>query len=185
MRLGKTTLLIILIGVFIIILAGLGAVRAQQVRQQSELNEKLTLAQSNLRGVPLQQLSSQQAELEEQLSQATPEFEAARATLFQPVGSINATSVLFDIAEAYDLEVAETTSSELATESLGEITFSVIILTAKVEGDVPNLVSFVTRLNSHFKACVVKEITMTIPETTSEEEASVDIQLAVYTYQGS
>ncbi len=184
MKLSKTTLLFVTIGVFIIILASLGVVRSQQVQEQNQLNEQLALAQSNLKRVQLEQLSSRQTELEKQLSQATSQFEAVKAILTQPVGSIAASSILFDVAKAHGLEVIEMTSSGSTTESLEGVTCSVVSLTARVEGDVLNLVNFVTKLNSHFTTGVVKSIMITVPETTSEEKASADIQLVVYTHQG-
>jgi len=181
-KLSKKSLLVITAGIFIIAVIGLGMVHSQQVQQQNQLN------------VQLAQLSDQQGELEEQLSQATSQFEAVKAMLSQPVGNIAASSILFDFAEAHELEVTEITSSGPVTENLEEVTCSVISLTAKVEGDVHNLVSFVAKLNSHFTTGVVKSVEINIPETTDEgegeeeeqekEKASADIQLVVYTHQG-
>lgn len=183
MKLSKKIWLVIAIGIFIIAAIGLGMVRFQQINEQNQLNEKLVLAKSSLEGVQLEKLPSQQVELEEQLSQATSQFEAVKAILSQPVGSVAASSILFDIAKAHGVEVTEMTSSGPVTESLEGVTCSVISLTAKVEGDVPNLVSFVAKLNSHFTTGVVKSITITIPETTSEEKALADIEMVVYTYR--
>ena len=185
MKLSKKTWLVTAIGIFVVTFIGLGTVRYQQVHEQNQLNEQLALAQS--RGIQLEQFSSRQAELGRQLSQAKSQFEAVKAILSQPVGNITASSILFDIAEAHGVEVTGMTSSDPATESLEGITYSVIALTAKVEGDVPNLVSFITKLNSQLTTGVVKSITITISETASgnvSANASANIQLAVYTYQG-
>ena len=184
MRLRKRTWLVIAIGVFVIALISLGMLRYQQVGEQNQLNKQLALIQSRLGEVKLEELSSRQAELEEQLRQATSQFEAVKTVLSQPVGSITATSTLFDIARAHGLEVTEVTSPGPTSGSLEGITCSVLSLTVKVKGDVPNLISFVTKLNSHFTTGVVKSIIITIPETTSGEKASAEIQLVVYTYQG-
>ena len=184
MKLSKITWLVIAIGIFVIALIALGMVRFQQVDQQNQLNEELALTQSNLERIPLEQLSSQQAELEKQLSQTESQFEAVKPILSQPMGSIAASSILFDIAKAYGLEVTKITSSSPATESLEGVNCSVISLTAKVEGDVPKLISFVTKLNSHFTTGVVRSVTITIPKTTNGEKPSANIELTVYTYQG-
>ena len=184
MKLSKPTLLLITAGIFIIASAGLFMVRSQQLDEQNQLNEKLTSAQSNVGQVQVEKLSSRKAELEKQLSEATSQFEVVKAELSQPVGSVAVTTILFDIAKAHGLEVAEIASSGQASDRLEEITCSVISLTAKVEGDVPNLVSFVTELNSSFTTGVVKSITITIPEeTTNGENVTAAIQLSVYTYQ--
>ena len=170
MKLSKKTWLVITSGIFVIALIGLGLLHYQQVQQHNQLNEELTLAQMKLNGFQLAQISDQQRELEDQLSQATSQFEAVKAMLSQPVGNIAASSILFDFAEAHELEVTEMTSSGPVTENLEEVTCSVISLTAKVEGDAHNLVSFIAKLNSHFTTGVVKSVEINIPETTDEGE---------------
>ena len=184
MKLSKTTWLVTGIGIFVVVGIGLGMVYYQQVGEQNELKDKLTLAQSNLEQVQLEELSSQRTELEGQLSKTTSQFEAVKAKLSQPVGSIAATDMLFDIAKAHGLKVTEITSPGPTSGSLEGVACSVLSLTATVEGDVTNLVSLVTELNSSLTTGVVESITIVIPETTSGEKASADIQLVVYLYQG-
>ncbi len=184
MKISKRLLLIIGIGVFAAALIFLNMQRSQAVDEQSQLSAQLNLDKTRLAGLNVEQLSSQQAELEEHLSQATSQFEAVKSILSQPVGSVNVTSVLFDVAKACSVGVTEMTSPGPATESLEGVTCSVITLSATIEGDVPNLVNFVTTLNSHFTTGAIKSITITIPETGSSDNATANIQLAVYSYQG-
>ena len=184
MKISKKTLLIIAIGVFVIVAAGLYTVYSKQVKEQNQLNEQLASTQSRLSIVNLEKLSSQQAELEQQLSLATSQFEAVKAIFSQPVGSITVTDSLFDIARVHGVVVTEMTSPGLANDSLEEITYSVLALTARVEGNVPALVRFVAALNSYLTTGVVKSVIITIPETDSGEKAAADIQLVAYTYQG-
>ena len=183
-KLTKTSWWFLTIGVLVIAYTGVGAVRYQQVQQQNELKEELTVAQQELDGFQLEQLSSRQTELERQLEQATSQFEAVKAIFSQPIKSVAASSILFDIAEAYDLEVTELSSLGPASDSLEGIDCSVISLTARVEGDVTNLVSFIIKLNSQLATDVIRSITITFPEMGSGEKASADIHLVIYTYQG-
>jgi len=184
LKLRKTSLLIITIGIFVIALASLGVVFFQQVNERNQLNEQLALVQLRLSGIQLEQLSSQQTELEKQLEQTTSQYEAVKAILSQPIGSVTVSSVLFDVAEAYGLEVTQMSSPGLAIENLEGITCSVVTLSATVEGDVPNLVGFVTKLNSHLATGIVKSVTITVPGTANGEKASANIQIVVYTYGG-
>jgi len=196
LKISKRLFLIIGIGVFVIVGIGLVWVSFQQIGEQNELDEQLTSLQAKSSGVQLEQLSSRQAELEEQLSDNLTALEAVKATLSQQVGSVNVTSILFDLAKAYNVEVSEMTSPGPTTENLEGVTCSVIPLTAKIAGEVSNLVSFVTRLNSHFTTGVVKSVTITVLETTSSDNASTvlemtssdnasaNIQLVVYSHQG-
>lgn len=183
MKLGKASWLLITIGIFIIALVGLVVVRSQQVKQQNLLSEELASTELRLKGIQLERLSNQQEELEKGLSQTISQFEVARAMLSQPIESITISSTLFVIAEAHGVELTEISSPGLSSAELEGLTFSVIPLTARVEGDVPNLVSFITRLNEELTTGVVKSVKISIPEIAGEK-ASANIELAVYTYQG-
>lgn len=188
MKLSKMSWLLITIGALVIISATLGIITFQRVSEKNELCEKLDLAlsnlQSNLQVQQLEGLSLRQEELEVQLDQATSQFEVVKAMLSQPVGNVAASSILFDVAQAHDLEVTEVTLPGPSSESLEGISCSVISLSARVEGDIMDLVRFMIELNTYLTTGVINSVVITIPETTSEEKASADIQLLVYTYQG-
>jgi len=184
LKLSKTSWLLIGIGIFMIISIGLGVVRYQQFHEQNTLNEKFALVQSRLNGIKLEQLSHRQKEVEQQLSQIISQSETARTTLSQPIGSINISNTLFDIAEANNVEVIEISSSGLASEELAGITCAALPLTARVEGEVTDLVSFITKLNSALDTSLVKSVGIEIPETTSEQKPTANIQMVIYTYQG-
>ena len=180
----KTSWLIIIVGVFIIFLAGLGVIRSQQVEEQNQLNEKLAVAQSKLQVIQLEQLSHRQAELEQQLSETASESKSAKVILSQPVGSISISAIFFDIAEANNVEVTEITSSGMAEDKIEGVPCLALPLSTKVEGEVTDLVSFITQLNEDLTTGMVKSLDISIPETT-ERKPSAKIQLVVYTYQGS
>ena len=184
MKLSKTSWLFLTIGVFVIAFASLGAVGSQQVIQQNQLSEELTLAQLKLKGFQLEQLSYRQGELEEHLSQTISQFETTKAILSPPIGSVATSGILFDIAEAYGVEVTEINSSGLTSGELEGIPCSILPFTTRVEGDLPALVDFITRLNGDLTTGVVKSVIISIPEMTSEEKSSADIQMVIYTYQG-
>lgn len=176
--------MVIGIGVLVIVLASLATVYFRQSGEQKRLNEQLTLAKSRLELIDLAALSSRQAELEGQLGQVSSQSKAVKGILSQPVGSVTANSVLFDLAQAHGLKIIEVTSSTPDIEKLEGIIYSAVSLTAKVEGDVSDLVRFVTNVNDFLITGTVRSAVITIPETSSDEEAVLDIQLVVYTHQG-
>ena len=189
MKLSKTSWLMLTLGLFIIGFASLGMVRSQQVSEQNQLTEELTLAKQRLSELQFEELSCQQEELEEQLSDIMLNLDAAKATLSQPIGSIAASNTLFDIAEVCGVEVTGISASEQSPTKLTEISCSVLPLTATVEGDVPNLLLFITKVNDDFITGFVKSVEMQIPKAAGEsaEEAkkpSANISLVVYAYQG-
>lgn len=184
MKLSKTSWLVIIIGVFVIILVGLGTVRSQQVNRQNELNEEFASAQSKLQGIQLEQLSHRQEELERQLSQNDSQSDTAKTILSQTIGSIAISDILFRIAEANSVNVTEINSSGLANEELAGVTCSVLPFTARVEGEVTDLVSYIISLNRHLATGIVKSTEISIPETTSSNKPSANIRLFIYTYRG-
>lgn len=184
MKLSKTSWLMITIGLFVIILVGLGTVRSQQVHKQNELNEELASSQSKLQGIQLEQLSQRQEELGRQLSQNGSQSDTAKALLSQPIGSIAISDILFRIAEANSVNITEISSSGLASEELAGVTCSVLPLTARVEGEVTNLVGYITSLNRHLDTGIVKSTEISIPAATSNNKPTANIRLFIYTYRG-
>ncbi|MFC1991402.1 hypothetical protein ACFLVC_01545 [Chloroflexota bacterium] len=184
MKLSRKVLLTIAAGAFVIILVSLGLVLFQSLDEQSQLKEQLALSQSSLQGINLERLSAQQAELEEQLSQAASQFESVKGILSEPVGSIAVATSIFEIAETYSLVVTEITSPGQVDENLEGANLQVVSLTAEVQGNVSNLVNFTTDLNSFFTTGAVKSVTITVPEGSSADNASASVQLVVYTYRG-
>jgi len=184
LKLSKKSWLILIVGIAIAIFAGLWLARGQQVDEQEQLREELSIVVMRLNGLQGEEISSQQGELEKQLSQTISQLETAKAVLSQSTGSIAVSGALFDIAEAIGVEITEISSSGLSSDSLGGITCSVLPLTITVEGDVADIISFVGSLNHDFTTGIVKSVEISIPETTSEETVSANIQLHIYIFQG-
>lgn len=177
MKLSRKTLLIIAAGVLLITLAGVDVLYLQQVAEQTRLNEQLVSAQSKLRGLQLEQLSAKQTELEKQLTQAMSRLETAKAPFSELTGSTTTISTFLKVAEANGLEVTEIRSPGPAEDTLGELDYWVVPLTATVKGNTPNLVSFLFELNSSLVTGVIKSV-------TTGENTTVEIELVVYTHRG-
>ena len=212
MKLGKTSWLILIVGVVIVAFASLGLARSRQVSEHEQLNEELTVAEMRLTNVKLTELQARQGELEAQLDEATAQRKAAEDNLSPSNESIDVTDFLFVIAQACDVVINDINSSDLSSDKLAEVSFSVIRLSINVEGEVSSLISFVTRLNNDFTTGVVDSVDISIPGITeeevegeTEEEAngvetenstepepepepgipSASIRLSVYSYQGN
>ncbi len=174
---SKTSWIILAIGVFIITSTSLGAVYIQQVNKKNQLNEELTVAEVRLNGF-------QQEVLETQLGKILSQLETDRATLSQPVGSIAITDTLFDVAQDYTVEIIWISSTGLISTQLEGIPCSGQPITMEVEGSVHALVGFITNLGNYLGTAAVQSIAISVPEMTSGQEPSANIQLVVYTYQG-
>jgi len=185
LKLSKKSGFILIAGIAIAIFAGLWLARDQQVDEQEQLREELSIAAMKLENSQNnEEISAQQVQLENQLSQTISQLETAKAALSQSAGSIRVSGTLFDIAEATGVEITEISSSQLSSDSLEGLTCSVLPLSVTVEGDVADIISFVGSLNHDFTTGLVKSVEMNIPETTCEEAASANIRIHIYTFQG-
>ena len=184
MKITKTTWIILTIGICAIVFASLGFARAQQLKEQAQMDEEISIAENRLSSLQFEQLSSQQGELEKQLSQSIAQFEATKTILSQPVEGIAISDTLFSLAESSGAKITEISSSGLALDKLEEVPCSVLPFTIKAEGTIPSLMSFIFSLNAKFVTGTVESVEIVVPEDTAEESPSATIRLRVYTYKG-
>ena len=184
MKLSKTSLLILSVGIFIVIVAGLGLTRSQQFQEKGQLDEDLGIAEKRLNKLQVKDLREQQEELQGRLDESTVQLMAVKDSLRQPVESIDVTDEFFAVAHYCDVEVMSISSSGIKSEKLGDVACSMISLNGMVTGEVSNLISFVIKLNNDFTTGVVKSAQMSILETVDEGESSASIQMVVYAYEG-
>ena len=199
MKISKKILIYLAGGILVIIIAGLLVAYSQHYGEQSQLKDDLALAQLRLQKYPAQQLSSQQKDMTNQLAQAELQLIAAKAGLYQSTESIEATDLLFALAEDCNVEIAGISSPGLATHKIEEISLPTLGLTVTIEGDVFNLIEFISKWTTEYSTGTVVSAEITVPlppgEETSEgvteeeeevEEAkpSAEINLLIYSYNG-
>lgn len=185
MKLGKKSWLFIAIGFFLIALASLWTVYSQQSGVKKQLKEELTLANSRLGSIQIEQLANNQSELEQQLDEIIKQSEAARGTLSQPMNSIIISDILFSMAEANSVNITEVSSSGMTNEELSGVPYLALPLTASVEGDLPNLVAFITQLNGDLSTGFISSLNMNITDPASNQKPSANIQMVIYTRKES
>ena len=185
MKLSKTSWLILSIGLFVVIIAGLGLTCSQQLQAQSQLDQELGVAEMRLNKLGVDELRLKQEDLQRQLDERTVELAEAKDKLRQTIESINVTDEFFEIAQSCYVEIESISSSNIKTDKLEDINCSIITLNAAVEGKVSNIINFVTKLNNDFTTGIVKSAQMSIPEITDDEEPKVNINMVVYTYEGN
>lgn len=182
MKPSKKRWIILTVIILIIVFASLGMVRSQQVHEQKRLSEELSLAGSRLNGLRFDQLSSQQKELEEQLSQTMSQFETANPTSPQSIKSIAINSALLDIAEICGVEIIEIGSSGPVNGDLEGVACRVLTVTTRVKGELPNLIGFIINLIDNLADGVVKSVEINVPKDTTKEKSSANIKMIIYSY---
>ncbi len=185
MKLSKKSWLFIAIGVFLIALVSLWIVYSQQAEAKKRLQEELTLANSKLGSIQIEQLANNQSELGQQLDETIKQSETARETLSQPMNSIIISDILFSTAEANSVNITEVSSSGMTIEELSGVTCLALPITASVEGDLSNLVAFITQLNGDLATGFISSLDINITDPASNQKPSVNIQMVIYTRKES
>lgn len=190
MKLSKTSWLFLAVGIFAILGASLGLVYAQQVSEQSRLEQELSVAQLWFDKSSSEGLSSRQEELERRLAQVNRGLKTIETRLSQPIESVEASDTLFVIAEHYGVEIIEVRSSTPTDAEVDGVACCVLPLAVQVKGDVSNLIDFVINWSGEYSTGVVNSVEITVPQLTgageqeSEEEATANIRMLIYTYVG-
>jgi hypothetical protein len=183
MKLGKTSIILIAVGITVIVFSSLGVARAQQVREQERVSDELTLVNRRLNTLQLKQLQVQRGELEAQLSEATSQLEAVEEIVSQPINSIDTNDEVFQIANGCDVTIVSITSSGLTTGKWEGIPCSVITLNLNVGGDILSLINFVNRLNGDFTTGAVNSASLSFSGNTTERSSTAQINMTIYSYQ--
>jgi len=184
-KLGKRSWLFIGIGLFLIVFVSLWMVYSQQNTVKKQLKEELNLAKTRLSSIQIEQLADRQSELEQQLEKTIAESEAARETLSRPMNSIIISDILFSTAEANSVNITEVSSSVASSVALEGVPCLALPITVKIEGEVNNLVAFITQLNNDLASGIVKSVNLDISQPESGGKSAASIQMIIYRYEES
>ena len=183
MKLSKKSWLFISIGLFLIAFVGLWMVYAPQADVKNQLKEELAQAGTRLGSIQIEPLAYEQSELEQQLEATIKRSESARKILSQPMNSIIISDILFSTAEANSVNITSIGSPGASRVTLDGVPCQALPLTVNIEGEVADLVDFITELNGSLAIINLKTVSMEIPTGAGKPTAS--IQIEAYTYEGS
>jgi hypothetical protein len=183
LKLSKTGWLILGVGVLIFVLAGLGITRSQQAKEQDRLDDELEMSQTSLANMQIADLQEQLADLEQIAAQEQVEFDLAANMLDQTVVSVDVTDEFFSIASTCGVIIINISTSPIVPNMFEGLGLSATSVNAMLEGELPNLIDFVEALNSGFTTGQVKMAQIDIPPSSSNETASVNVQMTIYSYE--
>ena len=184
LKLSKTSWLILSAGVFVVILAGLGLTRSQQLQEQSTLDEEISLTETRLSKIQVNQLNQQLEEFKQRADESETQLTEAKDRLRQNIESDDTVEEFFVIANYCGVEVMKITTSVIATDSLEGVECSHISLNASVDGELLDLVNFIISLNDGYTTGIVNSAGISIPESSEEGMATADIKMTIYSYDG-
>ncbi len=185
LKLTKTSWLILSAGIFIVVLVGLGLTRSQQLEEQTKLEEELTLSTMRVDKIQVTQLRPQLDELQQRISESESQLNEARDRLRQTVVSVDVTDKLFVIAEYCGVELQNVNTSMISSRVIEGIDCYTTSITATFAGELPDIIDFIISLNDGYTTGYVQSTQISIPDESSDNEPTADIQMVVYSYKGN
>lgn len=188
MKLSKTALWILGIGVFVIASAVLIMLHVGQSGDAERLEENLLVTQALFTKLTADRegLNSQLTQLYNQLDEADSAYRQSKANFPKSVMSIEYDEELFFIADDYNLEVISLTASEPSEYPVEEVPFDSTDFEVEVRGAVSNILSFINNVatGGYFNSAIVELVNMEVPEPDQNEQPSAVIKIIVYSYEG-
>lgn len=192
--LSKTAQAILVAFMMVLMMAVLlWTLHSQKMDDQKKISADLSAANRKLVLSQAEQFNQQKVELERRVTQTTARSATEAGRAFSTSRSVAATEVLVSTADELGVEITEFRSAGPASQKLQGVPVKSLPFTIKVEGDVLNLVDFVTALSQVFPAGTVKSVEIGVaaspglqagsPESNGGR-SSATIQFEVYTYDG-
>ncbi|MEW6033812.1 MAG: hypothetical protein AB1603_03035 [Chloroflexota bacterium] len=180
MKLGKTIWISLAAGIFLILAAGLGVAYARQGQEQARLEKQVSSVETRLKNQPSASstdgLLSQKRDLEGQLASVQSQFDDTRARLRQSTDSVSVTENMFRVAATHGVEIVRVSSSGPTVTKLKGVSFSVMLYTMDVEGDLVSLVSFISEVNNSFSTAVPESVEVSVTNATGESVATLELR---------
>jgi hypothetical protein len=207
LKLSKTSWLILSAGVFMVVLAGLGLTRSQQMSEQSKLDDELSLSEKQLGAVQTTSLSQRLETLQAQVEESTAQLKEAQARLHQTVVSVDVADEFFQVAAACSVNITSLSTTAIAQSKYEGIpSIATASITARVIGEKKNIIKFVITLNNDYRTGNVESAQVQFDNADTQDDtpdagegtgdgtdevemlqnglANATVNLLIYSYEG-
>ena len=178
-NLSKTSWIILSVGVFIVILAGLGVTYSQQLKENSEANDELAVTEMRLAQYNIEELHQQESELLALYDASSSQYDSGKIKLQQSIESIDVTYRCYYIASLSNVVITDIGTTDLKAEEFINLECEKILIQVKVRGELSDMVNFIININEGFNTGYIESI-----QTVIEETPYTSIQMVVYSYRG-
>jgi cell division protein FtsB len=180
-KIGRTSQVILIVGILVIIFIALYWVGAQQATQQDELRKNIVTLQ---RSVTAGTQEEPRDKMEAQIRQVEAETEAARAMFPASEQLTEIMDRLIKLARSYDIEVTST-GVTLAQKKLKigatELAYDVYTISLSFQGMAPNFQNFLLSLGDEVTTSRINQVTIKLaPEENERDVATVSIEVYCY-----
>ena len=176
-RLSRLSHLIVLIGVFILILAGMLVFVNLQSARQAELKSEML----SLQGI-LAKPTTERESIQARINKVEAELESSKEIFPKLEQSPDIVDSLYELAALNDVIItkASTVIPDLQHE---KTSFPALTFTLSLDGQVPKFQNFILSIHDKYPTSEIREVNITLAEEGDEDKAVITID--VHCYQGS
>ncbi|MCX7912653.1 MAG: hypothetical protein N2506_06835 [Dehalococcoidales bacterium] len=187
LKLGKAFWLALVAGVFLIMLAGLGITRSQQVQEEEKLQQEIDSGMKNLQKLQVTGLTQQLDDLKRKLAMEKERLAEVKGRLDRTVVSADVVDELFAIADYCGVTVMAVNMSPVQASDYHGVSLLATTLSASATGALDSIISFVVSLNNDFTTGVMRSFSISLPapEEAAQQESLpvVTLQMTIYSYE--
>lgn len=186
MKIGmsKRLLSILSVGIFVTGVAGFGAAYMNQVQEQKQLTEELTVVQSKTAGISSEKILAQKSVNQDQLTQYEAQIADTKAKLTTSLVVTDVFQKLLVTANNTNTGFTVIGSSPETDAVIGAVPYRALSLDFAVAGDAPDIYKFVDAVSTSFATGVLKTLNMSIPKATEGSKTVANMRLTIYSYRG-
>ena len=177
-RLGKTSLMLLIAGIFLILFIPLAVIYQQQPPKQAEMKHELSLLQKIL-AVP----ETKKEALKAQTKKVEAEAEAALDAFPKLNQSLDIIDELLELAELNDIVITYTATTAPAKDAR-KATFPELTFEVHLTGQVPKFQNFILAIDDRFPTSQLKTVDIAVAEDEGEEDKAV-LKIEISCYEGS
>ena len=177
-RLGKTSLMLLIAGIFLILFIPLAVIYQQQPPKQAEMKHELSLLQKIL-AVP----ETKKEALKAQTKKVEAEAEAALDAFPKLNQSLDIIDELLELAELNDIVITYTATTAPAKDAR-KATFPELTFEIHLTGQVPKFQNFILAIDDRFPTSHLKTVNIAVAEDEGEEDKAV-LEIEISCYEGS
>lgn len=178
-NLSKTSWIILSVGVFIVVLAGLGVTYSQQIKKSSEANDELAVTEMRLEKLNIEELQHQESVLEATLDSISSQHNIGKIKLQQSIESVDVTDRCYYIATLSNVEIIDIGTTDVRPEGFINLDCDKISVHITARGELPDMVNYIININEGFTTGYIESV-----QTVIEDSSYTSIQMVVYSYRG-
>ena len=169
-NLSKTSWIILSVGVFIVVLAGLGVTYSQQLKANSQAKDELALTELRMEKFDIDELEQQESVLSALLEDSTALHDTGIIRFQESIASIDVTNKSYAIAAVSGVEIIDIGTTDVQSGFFMDLPCKKIVMKVTVRGELTDMITFVLNMNDSFETGYIEAIQTVVDEEAKKKQ---------------